>query len=100
VTLGFTDLIVDQKRTWEEVTRYTYQIKGQRYKSPKRTVNQPVITINRKTLDAATESGSTNTSIEITIWTHRRDFTSDPVRIYLDWNPNLGSPSIRHIARS
>jgi len=100
VTLGFTDLIVDQKRTWEEVTRYTYQIKGQRYKSPKRTVNQPVITINRKTLDAATESGSTNTSIEITIWTHRRDFTSDPVRIYLDWNPNLGSPSIRRIARS
>jgi hypothetical protein len=56
--------------------------------------------VNRKTLDAATESGSTNTSIEITIWTHRRDFTSDPVRIYLDWNPNLGSPSIRRIARS
>ena len=100
MTLGFTDLIVDQKRTWEEVTRYTYQIKGQRYKSPKRTVNQPVITINRETLGAATERGSTNTPIEVTIWTHRRDFTSDPVTIYLDWNPDFSSPKIRRIVRS
>jgi hypothetical protein len=51
-------------------------------------------------LGAATERGSTNAPIEITIWTHRRDFTSDPVRIYLDWNPNFGSPRIRRIARS
>jgi hypothetical protein len=100
VTLGFNDLMVDQKRTLEELTHYTYQVKGQRYKSPKSTVNQPVITINRETLGVATERGSTNTPIEISIWTHRRDFTSDPVRIYLDWNPNSGSPRIRRIVRS
>jgi hypothetical protein len=100
VTVDFTDLIVDQKRTWEELTHYTYQVKGQRYESPKRTVKQPVITINRETLGAATERGSTNTPIEVTIWTHRRDFTSDPVRIYLDWNPDFGSPKIRRIVRS
>jgi hypothetical protein len=82
-----------------QFTKYSYQINGKSYKSEKKTIDHPEITLDREILGAATEHASKDTPIEVSIWTHRRDSTSEPVRIYFDWTPSGDALSIRRIAR-
>jgi hypothetical protein len=98
-TISFRDLMADHALGLADLAKYSYQIKGTRYKSDKKKVDRPEITIDRETLGAAAEHGSKDMPIEISIWTHRGDFTSEPVRIYFDWSPNQDALTIRRIVR-
>jgi hypothetical protein len=97
--ISFRDLMADNALALTEFTKYSYQIKRNDYKSEKKTIDGPEITLDREILGAATEHGSKDTPIEVSIWTHRRDFTSEPVRIYFNWTPNQDALTIRRIAR-
>jgi hypothetical protein len=55
------------------------------------TVDSREITIDRETLGAATEHGSTDTPVEVSIWTHRRNF---------NWSPDRQQLTTRRIDRS
>jgi len=92
-------LTMDNKLALAGVTRYTYQIKGQRYKSEKKTTRRPEIVMDRASLGAAMEHSSADAPIEITIWTNRQTASSDPVRVYFDWSPNRDASRIRRISR-
>jgi len=98
VTLTFHDLMFDHALALMGLTEYTYQVKGKGYKSPKKIVSSREITINRETLGAATERGSG--PVEVSIWTHRPNFTSQPVKVYFDWSPDRPQLTIRRISRS
>jgi len=100
VALTFHDLMVEHASALIDFTEYTYQVKGKDYKSPKMTVTSREITIDRETLGAATEHGSTDTPVEVSIWTHRRNFTSEPVKVYFNWSPDRQQLTIRRIDRS
>ena len=100
VALTFHDLIVEHALALIDFTEYTYQVKGKNYKSSKMTVSSREITIDRETLGAATEHGLTDTPVEVSIWTHRRDFTSEPVKVYFNWSPDRQQLTIRRIDRS
>jgi hypothetical protein len=99
VALTFKDLMVDYNFAAGHSTDYTYQIKGGSYKSAKKSTYLHDINIDRETLGAAVEHGLKDSPVEISIWTHRFDFTSEPVRIYFDWSPNRDTFAIRRIAR-
>ena len=99
VAVAFRDLMIDEKLAMPDGTKYTYEVHGPSYKSTKKAVARPEITIDRETLGAATERGRVASPIEVRIWAHRGNFTSDPVRIHFDWSPNRGTFSIRRIAR-
>ena len=98
VALNFRDLLVDQGLVLAESTKYTYQVRGPRYKSQKQTVLRPEIRIDREMLSAAIEQG-TDTPIEISIWPHRRVSNPDPVKIYFDWSPSRDQFTVRRISR-
>src|SRR5262249_11554680 len=98
-TISFHDLMADHALALADVAKYSYQVKGNHYKSDKKDVDRPEITIDRETWGAATEHGSKDVHVEISIWTHRGDFTSEPVRLYFDWSPNQDALTIRRIAR-
>jgi hypothetical protein len=98
VSLTFKDLLVDQGFVLADSPRYTYQVKGVRYKSQKQTVQHPEIRIDREILSAAIEHGA-DTPIEISIWPLRPVSNPSPVRIYFDWSPNRQKFSIRRISR-
>jgi hypothetical protein len=100
VVLTFHDLMVERALASIDFSEYTYQVKGKDYRSPRMTVNSREITIDRETLGAATEHGSTDTPVEVSIWTHRRNFTSEPVRVYFNWSPDRQQSTIRRIDRS
>jgi hypothetical protein len=100
VRLTFRDLMFDHALAFMDFTEYTYQVRGKDYKSPKKTVTSREITIDRATLGAATEHGSEDSPVEVSIWTHRRNFTSEPVKVYFDWSPDRQELRIRRIARS
>jgi len=97
--ISFHDLMADHALASADLAKYSYQIKGNHYQSVKKTIDRPEITIDREILGAASEHGSKDVPVEISIWTHRRDFTSEPVRIYFDWSPNQDALTIRRIAR-
>jgi hypothetical protein len=99
VAVTFKDLLVDQKLVGPDSANYSYQIRGAKYTSVKRTVQRPEIQIDRETLGAAVERGVMNTTLEVRIWTNRKDFTADPVRVYFDWNPARDSFPVRRISR-
>jgi hypothetical protein len=100
VTVHFRDLMVDNQPALPQVTTYTYEVKAPRYKSSKKTTDRPEFTIGREVLAAAKENASADAPIEVNIWTHRQDFTSNPVTLYFDWSPNRETFAIRKISRS
>ena len=93
VTVHFRDLM-------PQATTYTYEVKAPRYESPKKTTDRPEFTIGREVLAAAKENAGANAPIEVNIWTHRQDFTSNPVTLYFDCSPTSETFAIRKISRS
>ena len=78
---------------------YTYEVKGPRFKSGKKSTSKPEIRMDRATLAAAVEHGSVDMPVEVTIWTNRQYSSPDSVRVYFDWSPNREALTIRRIAR-
>jgi len=99
VAIRFQDLMSDRGLASTEPTKYTYQVQRNHYKSAKNTISGSEITIDRETLGAFAERGSSDAPVELTIWAHRRDSRSEPVRIYFDWTSNGDALTIRRIAR-
>src|SRR5262249_22016370 len=97
--LSFRDLVMDHGLALTDVIAYTYQVEGNGYKSAKKIVSSPEITIDRETLGAAAERGSTDNIVQVNIWTRRRAFTSEPVKVYFEWSPNRKGLAIRRIER-
>ena len=99
VTLAFHDLMVDQRLTEARSTEYSYEVKGAHYKSGKKRIAGSEILLDRQTLASAIERNGANRALEISIWAHRPDLTTDPVRVYFDWSPDGAALKIRRIAR-
>jgi hypothetical protein len=99
VAIKFSDLMVNYNLAAGHSTDYTYQVSGGSYKSPKHSTYLHEIEIDRETLGAAIEHGPKDNLVEITIWTHRLDHTSEPVRIYFAWSPASDTLAIRRISR-
>jgi hypothetical protein len=99
VRLGFHDLMVDQRLADAKSTAYSYEVKGPHYKSGKKNISGPEIRLDRETLASAVERNAGGSPIEVSIWAHRDDFTSDPVRVYFDWSPGRDTLTIRRIVR-
>jgi hypothetical protein len=99
VALTFHDLMLDHGLTLAKYTEYTYQVSGPHYRSAKTRTSHPEIRINREELAAAIERGGKDPTVEVSIWTTRRNTTSVPVKVYFDWDPKRESFSIRRIAR-
>ena len=97
--IRFHDLLTDHGLTRGDTTKYTYQVERNHYKSAKNTIKASEILIDRETLGAFAERGTWDAPVQITIWTHRGDFTSEPVRIYFDWTSNADALTMRRIAR-
>ena len=79
VAVAFRDLMIDEKLAMPDGTKYTYEVHGPSYKSTKKAVARPEITIDRETLGAATERGRVASPIEVRIWriaetSHRTPF--------------------------
>jgi hypothetical protein len=99
VAFKFKDLLVEQGLVAAGSVRYSYQVKGGRFKSKKLASMLPEIRIDRAVLGAALEHGAADRLIEVRIWAHRDDSTPQPVSVYFDWNPKGGAGSVRRIAR-
>jgi hypothetical protein len=99
VALKFHDLMQDHNFVLPASSEYTYQVKGKRYESEKKTVTAPEVTIDREILAAAVEHARMDTSVEIRIWTRRGSSTYPPVSVYFDWRPDRDSFSIHRIVR-
>jgi hypothetical protein len=100
VGLDFNDLLVDQKLVSADSASYSYQVRGGGgYTSPKRTVKQSEIRIDRETLAAAIERGAADSQVEVRIWANRQGADPAPVRVYFDWSPGRDSFAVRRISR-
>jgi hypothetical protein len=99
VALSFKDLLADQGLILANSVRYSYQVKGGRFKSEQVDITRPEIQIDRELLAAAIEHGAADGLIEVRLWAHRRASTPQPVRVYFDWSPNGGTTGVWRIER-
>ena len=99
VLLSFRDLMLDHNLALTDFATYTYEVKGPHYKSLKKTVANPEITIDREMLAASVERARQDTPVAVSIWTHRQNFTSPPVTVYFDWSATRDTFTIRRISR-
>src|SRR5262249_16415379 len=99
VAVKFHDLMLDHQVTVHGTTTYSYQIKGERYESAKQTAANAEIRIDRAILAAAVEHGTTDTPVEVWIWTDRHTGTSEPVRVFFDWSPTRETFEVLRISR-
>jgi hypothetical protein len=99
IALAFHDLMVDSKTTDPAATDYTYRVKSSHYSSEWKTTRNPQIVLDRAILAAAIEREGLDPMIEISIRTNRHGSSSDPVKVYFDWNPTGSSPRIRRVSR-
>jgi hypothetical protein len=99
ISLTFRDLMAGYQLPIAPASTYSYQVRGKNYKSSKQTIDRPEIRIDRQILAAAIERVPSDTPVEVDIWTHRGDFTSEVVKIFFDWSPNRDKFTIRRITR-
>jgi hypothetical protein len=75
IAVKFHDFMVESNLAFKGRTAYEYEVKGNHHTSRKQTTQEPVILLDRKTLD--------DTPIEVTIRTRRAGTDDKPVTIYL-----------------